>query len=103
VGAVQEAQHVLDAALHADRHAGDAGLEQRGEPADVDAVGVGLDGDLGAGREAELGADRVEDPREVAGGRSVGVPPPKKTVSTGRAAAPSARAAPATSRAAVAA
>jgi hypothetical protein len=48
----------------------------------VKRAGVGLDRDLGGGRQAERAAEGGDDSLVSAGGRKLGVPPPKKTVVT---------------------
>ena len=65
VGAVEGGEHAVDRRLHAEAEPGEAGLAQRLEVREGDAVGVGLGGHLDAGGEAELRGDRGQDRREV--------------------------------------
>ncbi len=64
---VQDGQHVRRRALHAQGDPGEPGRAQGGQGCGVHALRVGLDGDLGAGREAEFALDDPQDLAELPG------------------------------------
>jgi hypothetical protein len=67
VGPVEGGQHARHGRLHAEGDPVVAGFPQPLEVGAVDGVGVGLGGDLGVRRQAEIGVDRGEQPAEVLG------------------------------------
>ena len=69
VDAVENRQHMWTGTLHAQRHAGEAGVEQPVEPCGTSRFGVRLGGDLNLGREPELVADGPDHPTEVGRGQ----------------------------------
>ena len=62
---VQHLEHRRGGGLHAERDAGEAGVEEPGEVVGAGGFRVGLGGDLGAGVQAERVADGVEDAAEA--------------------------------------
>ncbi|CAM5574993.1 hypothetical protein SALBM217S_07552 [Streptomyces griseoloalbus] len=72
VGAVEDLQHVLPGALHAEGDPVEAAGPQLGQVGRADGLRVGLRGDLGVRRETELLADRAQHPHQVARGEQGG-------------------------------
>ena len=58
--AAQGLEVLVVEALHADRETGDAGTTEGTEAVALEGAGVGLQGDLAAGRQGQAGAEVAE-------------------------------------------